>query len=125
MTRRGAREVIADDSEAPVLKEVGELLAVHPEVVLAVRQNSGGIYRRAAFMWFYRVLRKPEEVAISDYWGFLRDGTPYALECKKPAWKKPSNEREKQQAAFLRLVECVGGKAGFVRSAEEAKALLG
>jgi len=117
------------DTEAPVLAAVGELLAVHPQVLLAVRQNSGAMQvtdakGRSYPVWMYRLVRFPQEVTLPDYWGFLRDGRPYALECKRPSWTKPRDERERKQAAYIRMLECIGGVGGFVRSADEANALL-
>lgn len=116
------------DLEKHTLSAVGELLAIHPKVLLAVRQNSGGMQYednrgQTHAMWFYRVVTK-QKVRISDYWGFLRDGRMMAMECKRPSWKAPSDAREHEQAAFLTLILNCGGIAGFVRTVDEAQALL-
>jgi hypothetical protein len=119
------------DSEGPVLAAVGELLAVHPLVALAVRQNSGalGYESKGRFVpvWFYKLCRRPGagEITLTDYWGFLKDGRPFALECKRPSWRAPREPRELNQQAFIHLIESFGGIGGFVRSSDEAKALLG
>ena len=125
------RERAASDpanTEAPVLAAVGELLAAHPKVLLAVRQNSGGaVYEkdgRSIPIWFYKLVRRPSEITFTDYWGFLRDGRPWALECKRPSWKEPRTDREKRQQAFIHMIEAIGGIGGFVRSVDEAKAVL-
>lgn len=113
------------DTEAPVLAAVGEFLAAHPQVLLAVRQNSGAaVYDsggRSIPIWFYKLVRKPEDITFTDYWGFLRDGRPFAIECKRPSWKKVSTPREEKQRAFIQLIEAIGGVAGFVRSVDEAQ----
>lgn len=116
------------DLEKHTLSAVGDLLAVHPKVLFAVRQNSGGMQwadakGEAHSMWFYRIVTK-QPVRISDYWGILRDGRMLAMECKRPSWKAPADKREYEQAAFLMLVRNCGGIAGFVRNADEAMALL-
>lgn len=120
-----------NDSEAPVKNAVSELLAQHPQVLFAVRQNSGslayqGANGRAIPVWFYKLVRAPEHVTVTDFWGFLRDGKPYALECKRPSWKWPKtpSDREVKQRAFIQMIEAIGGVGGFVRSADEAKAVL-
>jgi hypothetical protein len=116
------------ETEAPVLAAVGALLASHPQVLLAVRQNSGGaVYERDGReipIWFYKLIRKPSELTFTDYWGFLRDGRPFAIECKRPSWKAPHTPREMRQQAFMQLIEKIGGVGGFVRSADEVMPLF-
>src|SRR5262245_31173270 len=84
------------DSEAPVLAAVGELLAAHPAVSFAARQNTGAMHVQgrdghAYPVWFYKLVRRPgaSDIAITDYWGFLKDGRAFAIECKRPSWKSP------------------------------------
>ena len=113
-----------------VIREVGELLAVHPAVAFAARQNSGGASYEAksgkyAPLMFYRILTHPKnELTIVDFWGFMKDGRMLALEAKRRDWKGPKEEREFKQAAFLMLVRNCGGIADFVRGTDEALALL-
>lgn len=117
-----------NDTEAPVLAAVGELLAAHPQVLLAVRQNSGGaVYEkdgREIPVWFYKLVRKPQDITFTDYWGFMRDGRPFAIECKRPSFREPRTPREKRQQAFIQMVEAIGGFGAFVRSADEAQKCL-
>jgi hypothetical protein len=120
------------DSEGPVLDAVGELLASHPQVLFAVRQNSGAMHSegrdgRVHAYWFYKLIRRPgaSELTLTDFWGYLRDGRAFAIECKRPSWKAPREKRELNQQAFIRMIESLGGIGGFVRSADEANALLG
>lgn len=114
-----------NDSEAPVLAAVGELLHYHPQVLLAIRQNSGAAMApNGAPIWFFKTVRSPPEFTLTDYWGFLRDGRPFAIECKRPSFKSPRTERELKQQSHIHLIESIGGVGGFVRSAEEANCLL-
>jgi hypothetical protein len=117
------------NTEAPVLAAVGDLLAAHPKVRLAVRQNSGAMqYQhssgRMVPVWFYRVIRKPDPMTITDYWGVLTDGRIFAFECKRPSWKHPSSDREIKQWAFINMIVRHGGVGSFVRSVDEVLALL-
>ena len=114
--------------EGPVVAAVAELLAVHPKVLFAVRQNSGAASYEAksgkwAPVWFYRVVTG-QPVTLPDFWGIMRDGRMLALEAKRPGWRSPRDDRERRQWAFLQIVANCGGIAGFVTSAEEANALL-
>ncbi len=127
----GAERVLTDhaDLEKHVIRAVSELLAVHPKVLFAVRQNSGGASYEAksgryAPIFFYHILTS-QPVTITDFWGLLRDGRPFALEAKRPSWKEPREPREFKQAAFLMLIRNCGGVGQFVRSADEANAALG
>jgi hypothetical protein len=126
--KRGPR-VEHDDLEKHVLRAVGELLATHPKVLLCVRVNSGAMpYQNAAGklipVWFHKILRSPEKVRITDYWGFLTDGRPYCFECKKPSWREPHGERELEQSAYIDLIKSVGGIGAFITNAEQVNALL-
>ncbi len=129
--KRGPRtQQSKDEGEGPVLAAVGALLAAHPMVRLAVRQNSGAMpYQNASGkiipVWFYRIIRKPDDdMTLTDYWGFLKDNRPFALECKRPSWKHPTTDREIRQWNFINMITKHGGMGSFVRSADEAMALL-
>lgn len=131
--KRGPRtQQSKDEGEGPVLAAVGELLAVHPKVEFAVRQNSGSLpYQNASGrilpVWFYKILRKPEGMTIVDYWGFLtkeNGSRPFAFECKRPAWQNPRTDHEIRQRAFINMIVKAGGIGSFVRSADEVNALL-
>ena len=118
-----------DDLEATVMREVSDVLAVHPRVLFAVRQNSGSMQvelsgGKTAPMWFYRWARSRVKMRISDYWGLTTDGRMFAFECKRRTWTKPSGEREGEQLAFLLTVKNSGGIAAFVTSGERVMELL-
>lgn len=117
--------------EKDVLASVGQFLATSPRVLFAVRQNSGAAeYEngggRAVPIWFYRLLRCDREMTITDYWGFTIDGRPFAIECKREAWKRQaSDKREAKQEAFIRFIESIGGRGGFVRNVRDAEEIIG
>lgn len=116
------------DTEGPVASAIAELLARHPKVLFAVRQNGGAFTYdtkdgRSAPVWFYRILTG-SEITITDFWGLLKDGRPFAIEAKRPSWKEPKLPREFKQAAFIMLMRNIGGKGGFATSVEEAAAIL-
>lgn len=116
------------DLEKHVVRAVSELLAVHPKVLFAVRQNSGGAsYEHSSGAYkpihFYQILTS-QPVTIVDFWGFMKDGRPLALEAKRPSWKEPKEDREFRQAMFLMLIRNIGGIGAFVRSSEEANEAL-
>ena len=115
--------------EGPVVAAISELLAVHPKVAFAVRQNSGMASYEAksgayAPVYFYRILTEPKTFTITDFWGFLRDGRMYAFEAKAPGFKAPHGEREFKQAAFLSLVANCGGISGFVTDVSQVAEAL-
>ena len=135
--KRQRGPVNADMSEAGVMREVKELLAVHPNVLFAVRQNSGAASYEAvsgkfAPVRFYQIVRTPVEMTIVDWWGFISVSDikkiwyiPFALECKRRDWKLiNSDRRANDQDSFLRMIRAIGGRAGFARSAEEARKIL-
>lgn len=52
-------------------------------------------------------------------------GVFYALEVKESDWKfRPNDDHSAAQLRFIQLVQRSGGLAGFVRSVDEAKAVL-
>lgn len=114
--------------EKDVLKAVGHLLAVHPRVAFALRMNSGmasyesrsGKYQP---VWFHEWVRGAG-YRMSDFMGATVDGKIIAIECKRPGWKKPRDEREREQMAFLQAVADAGGIAAFVTDAGRVHALL-
>ena len=137
---------VADQTEAPVIAAVSELLATHPQVAFACRQNAGAFtYQtkagRTAPVFFFKLLKhSKDDLTLTDFWGFLQvrnlveptDGLrvelhrviPFAIEAKRPSWKEPREPREFRQAAFIMLIRNLGGVGGFVRSADEAARIL-
>lgn len=123
--RTHTKQMSDNDTEAAVMRDVGQLLAVHPKVLFAVRQNSGMAYgENKQPIYFYRWARSKTKMRISDFWGLLTDGRLMALEVKHRKWTKPSGEREAEQQNFLLTVKYAGGVSGFVTSAEQAQAII-
>ena len=131
--RAYTKRTASDDLEAAVSIEVGQVLATHPNVIFAVRQNTGaadmvGKGGKVYPVWFYRWVRCDGEITITDYWGFMfspaRFVVPFALECKRRDWCWSGIEREKQQRGFIDKIIDFGGRGGFVTSAEQALAIL-
>ena len=111
--------------EASVQREVFSVLAKHPSVLFAVRQNSGAAMSGNVPIWFYRWARRNGvEMTLTDFWGMLRDGRMFAMECKKRSWKKVTGTREMQQSNFIDVVRSAGGVGGFVTCAEDAMRVL-
>ena len=118
--------------EAPVVAAIAELLAAHPKVLFAVRQNSGmASYEaksgRYAPVYFYKILthgRAHGNLTLPDFWGFLRDHRAFAVEAKAPGWNHPRDERERRQENFLALVRSVGGIGIFATDAAQVAAAL-
>jgi hypothetical protein len=123
--RTNTKQMSDNNREDAVLREVAQLLAVHPKVLFAVRQNSGMAYNEAkAPIYFYRWVKIKVKMRISDLWGMLTDGRMFAIECKNREWTKPSGIRELEQKEFLDAVKNAGGASGFVTSAEQAQRII-
>lgn len=116
-----------DDTEAAVIREITAVIAHHPRVLFAVRQNSGAaVSASGAPIWFYRIIKLPADVqmTVTDFWGVDIYGKPFCIEAKRRAWTKPSDDRERKQLAFIEAVRSVGGVAGFATSGEQARNIL-
>lgn len=117
------------DLEGPVVSAISELLATHPKVLFAVRQNTGMASYEAASgkyapVYFYRKLTHGKELTITDFWGILKDGRMLAIEAKAPGFKEPHTDREFAQANFLMLIRNVGGISLFATDAAQVAAAL-
>jgi hypothetical protein len=119
--------------EAAVSSEVAQVLAAHPNVWMAFRQNSGsaslpGRDGKDMPVWFYKVIKQPKPIRVSDYWGFLKGEErmrPFAFEVKRRDWKYSASDiKEREQLAFLDCIRIAGGVAAFVTSGEQVLKLL-
>lgn len=118
-----------DDLESGVVNAVSELLSYHPLVLFAVRQNSGAAHvqdvkGRYYPIWFYKFVRRRAAMRITDFWGLLVNGRPFALEAKRRGWNGPHDLRDHEQLAFIECVKAAGGIGAFVRSSQEAEEAL-
>lgn len=117
------------ESEAPVLRAVSQLLARHPDVVVAIRMNSGMAHNASGQpVAFHRYVRG--RGVLTDFVGWLRNPLrPFVIECKRPDWMpgKASGAtavREDEQARCIEGCIDAGGVGGFVRSVDEAMAVI-
>ena len=116
----------ANELEAAVMREVATVIAKHPKVLFAVRQNSGGAYdQHGVPIFFYRWLRlNGHDMTLTDVWGVTTTGKPFAIEAKRRSWTKVTGQREEKQREFIEVVKSVGGIGGFVTSGEQAMEIL-
>lgn len=131
----GAKEKVVrgpankEEGEGPVLKAVGQLLSIHPKVAIAIRMNSGLAYDQNDAPVRFHMLVRGDGVCV-DYVGALKDGRTFALECKRPDWSGVSRAnhagaiREQRQEEYINVVRAIGGVGGFVRSVEDALAIV-
>ena len=110
--------------EASVIADISKLLAHHPKVLFARRNNSGaasmlGRDGKEMPVFFNRIIKSPVPMRIPDIDGYLTDGRKFAIECKRRNWTKPTDQREHEQAAFLQMVRDAGGIGVFATCAED------
>lgn len=122
------REIVnrsdAAELEASVIAEISKLLAHHPKVLFARRSNSGAAYMlgrdgKQMLVTFNKIIRSPVAMRVSDFEGMMIDGKPFAIECKRRNWTKPTDQREHEQAAFLQMVRDAGGIGVFATCIED------
>jgi len=110
--------------EASVIADISNLLAHHPKVLFARRNNSGaasmpGRDGKDMPVYFTRIIKSPVKMRIPDIDGYFIDGRKFAIECKRRNWTKPTDQREHEQAAFLQMVRDAGGIGIFATCAED------
>lgn len=114
-----------DDRESAVMTEVGQAIALSPNVLCAWRANSGSMRDdRGVPIWFYKWVKRLEDMTLSDYICVMRSGYMTALECKWRGWQYTGTPREKEQDAFIQAIRSTGGRGGFVTCAEQALEIL-
>lgn len=113
-----------EDLESGVMREIVQVVHAHPNVIFALRANSGMVQNDSgAPVWFYRWIKNNEDMTLTDIWGLATFGL-FAIEAKRRDWTFSATEREKQQAAFIGHILRSGGRANFCTSGAQAKALL-
>jgi len=120
---------IAELGPDGVMAEIAEFVGSHPNVLIAWRQNSGSAsYEAKSGKWapvnFYDWIVRPEKMRLPDIMGMLLDGRLFAIEAKNRLWKKPKDDREREQAAYLMLLAKKGHRAGFAVSVDDARAII-
>ena len=118
-------------AEASVMTDIADVYKNHPNILFAVRQNSGSAERNGVPVWFWKWMRRNGvEMTLTDTWGMLLDGRMFAIEAKRPGWKgvgtgdSEQAVKERRQQNFINVVKVGGGVGGFVTSAEDAIAIL-
>lgn len=87
-----------------------------------VRVNSGAF--AGEYKGRKRFVRFNSEPGCSDLLGVLPDGVFLACEVKRPGWKRPADDREREQADFHERIRERGGVAGFVTGIDDVRSLL-
>lgn len=127
---KAKREVVnrsePGDLEAAVMREVAQVIALHPKVLIAYRQNSGQITDHTGRpVVMYRFIKVPTELTLVDFICWMKDGTLTVLEAKRRGWKYTGTHREKLQEACIIAVRGAGGRGGFVTNGQQALEILG
>lgn len=127
--RTHAAETAKRPLEAEVIRAVEQLLRVHPRVLWALRMNAGSASYESktgkyAPVWFHRWVRSPSRFRMADFIFLRDDGKFGAIECKRLGFRKPTDQREREQAAFLSNLITNGCLAGFATSADDALAII-
>lgn len=115
-------------TEADALKAIAQYMATRGDVVFCVRQNSGMAQSaNGAPVYFYRWVKQwaVGDMRIPDIWGMDAHGKMFAIEVKRPGWRKPTDQREIEQQNFLTAVQEYGGRAGFATTVEDAAKIMG
>ena len=113
--------------ESEVQAEIVDELRRHPMVGLVTRVNSGSAVERNAdgserhiqFVHVYSVRGvrfRPADLDVTltgpGHWA----GKRFVIECKRPGWLGPSDERERGQEAYIRFVVACSGYGMFAWS---------
>lgn len=118
-----AKPAIPPMLEKDIQKAIIHLLAWHPKVHRVIRMNSGTFMETDAHgdARYIRAstLHGVKGERISDLLCQLKDGRLFAIEVKRPGWKKPTDQREIEQAAYIAGVIAGKGEGMFATSSQE------
>ena len=113
------------ETEADALKAITQYMNTRSDIVMLWRQNSGMAQSsNGAPIYFYRWV-KGRDMRIPDLVGMDANGMMFAIEVKRPGWRKPSDQREIEQQNFLTMIQEHGGRAGFATCIEDAAKIMG
>lgn len=128
---RGPRVKKETKSESIVQGEIIDYLLAHPKVVLVERINSGAVHTPNGgffrFMYIFLPHRfrnsriEKNGMRASDLSVTLIGGIRCVIEVKEEAWQKPCNEREYEQAAYLKHITDNGGIGFFAASVDDVR----
>jgi hypothetical protein len=102
------------------------ILLAGPHGIALHRNNNGATPTPAGqWIWFGLGASKGGSIGSSDYIGGImitvgsvRIDAFVAIEMKKPGWKKPADERERKQAAFIAAINFRGGFGAFCEASD-------
>jgi len=110
--KQRAPRVATGKVEADVQAEVIAYLNERPDCRAVTRTNSGVMKEGERYIRMATVYGKQNgmRMRLSDVQCVLTPlGRKVVIECKHPLWKRPSNPREHEQAAYLECVREAGG----------------
>jgi len=120
--------------ESEVQSEIIDFLLQHPAVILVERINAGAVYNaNGGYIQFHHIYlpkrfkSSPIERAkmrAADLSVTLIDAKRMVIECKREDWVKPCNEREYEQANYLKHISYAGGIGIFANSVEVVRKTL-
>ena len=116
---------MTEPTEAQTQYAIRAYLAHCRAVAWHGRINSGAAMLPSGKPGAFRPVKFHDIDGCSDIVGQLKDGRFLAIEVKRPSWKKPTDDRERKQAAFLEQVNQAGGVGFFAGSVEKVKEVLG
>jgi hypothetical protein len=114
--------------EKDIQKDIISMLRVHPKVALVEAHNSGAAYMTGRNgeefpMWFNHIYMKG--LRMPDVHATLKGGARrFVIECKRPPFKGPRDEREREQAAYLKVINEAGGIGIFATSVDDVLNVL-
>lgn len=125
----GTKRAAPRQLEAEVVRAIKQLVAQHPKILWMLRVNAGmASYEAKSGKWapvrFHEWLRYPMKMRMPDFYGMLIDGRSIGFEAKKPGWRQPTDQREREQADFLQCIRVHGGIGAFVTSADQVAEIL-
>jgi len=109
-------------NEGDVQKPIIEMLIKHPMVAWVERHNSGVMQKEGRYVRYHKVYK--QKVRKADLDCQLKNGKRLVIEVKKPGWTKPTDEREREQAAYISMVQEFGGFGMFAVSVEQVIEML-
>lgn len=116
--------------ESDIQADIIAFLRNHPKVKLverhnsgtAVEQNSEGKKRFIRYSTVFKV--NGQRMRKSDIDCTLTNGKRFVCEVKRPPWKRPTDQREYEQAAYIEHIKAATGYGLFATSVEQVASYL-
>lgn len=115
--------------EADVQRDIIKYLLQHPDVVMVERINSGAVYGPDSnFIRFHHLMLPKEfrriKMRVADLSVTLTGTRRMVIEVKREGWTKPSDEREIEQANYLRYLREHGAIGIFATSTADVRTAM-